>query len=58
VFVDSGLLQFGVGPAMSHDLQDDLEVVGASDDYGFEFDDDAGGEGFQTSGGASRSRMV
>ncbi|KAK1649780.1 hypothetical protein QYE76_067585 [Lolium multiflorum] len=42
---------------MSHDLQNDLEVVGAGDDYGFEFDDDAGGEGFQTSGGASRSRM-
>ncbi|XP_051214550.1 uncharacterized WD repeat-containing protein C2A9.03 isoform X2 [Lolium perenne] len=43
---------------MSHDLQNDLEVVGASDDYGFEFDDDAGGEGFQTSGGASRSHMM
>jgi hypothetical protein len=44
---------------MSHDLQDDLEVVGAGDDYGFsEFDHHAGGDGFQTSGGPSQSHMV
>ena len=38
---------------MAHDLQDDLEVVAAGDDYSFDFDDDAGGDGFQTSGGAA-----
>jgi len=40
---------------MAHDLREDLEVVAAGDDYGFEFDDDAGGDGFQISGGASHS---
>uniref|UniRef100_A0ACD5WYY4 Uncharacterized protein n=1 Tax=Avena sativa TaxID=4498 RepID=A0ACD5WYY4_AVESA len=42
---------------MAHDLQDDLEFVAAGDDYDFEFDQGAGGDGFQISGGASQSHM-
>uniref|UniRef100_A0ACD5YLT6 Uncharacterized protein n=1 Tax=Avena sativa TaxID=4498 RepID=A0ACD5YLT6_AVESA len=42
---------------MSHDLRDDLELVAGGDDYDFEFEDGAGGDGLQTSGGASQSHM-
>ncbi|KAI4993847.1 hypothetical protein ZWY2020_008160 [Hordeum vulgare] len=38
---------------MAQDLQDDLELVAAGHDYDFEFDD-AVGNGFRASGGASR----
>uniref|UniRef100_A0A453IF23 Uncharacterized protein n=1 Tax=Aegilops tauschii subsp. strangulata TaxID=200361 RepID=A0A453IF23_AEGTS len=42
---------------MAHDLQDDLEFVAAGHDYDdFEFDD-AGGNGFRTSGGASQYQL-
>ncbi|XP_037425430.1 uncharacterized WD repeat-containing protein C2A9.03-like isoform X1 [Triticum dicoccoides] len=42
---------------MAHDLQDDLEFVAAGHDYDdFEFDD-AGGNGFRTSGGASQHQL-
>ncbi|KAM3229539.1 hypothetical protein ACQJBY_060403 [Aegilops geniculata] len=42
---------------MAHDLQDDLEFVAAGHDYDdFEFED-AGGNGFRTSGGASQHQL-